>query len=101
MNGNSVRLSDGLQPQFASLLKTFVHIFSRNDHDLGQTSLEVYHIPTGDALPVRFPPRRAPMHLCADIEQQIQIMLDQGIIEECTSPWAAPLVVVKRGRWVQ
>lgn len=36
------------------------------------------------------------MHLRADIEQQVQAMLAQGIVEECTSPWAAPLVVVKK-----
>ena len=95
--GDSVPyLSDELRPQLASMLKSFVNVFSRSDHDLGRTSLEVHRIPTGDARPVRLPPRRAPMHLRADIEQQIQTMLDQGIVEECTSPWAAPLVVVKK-----
>lgn len=93
---SSNQLSVELQSQFASMLREFEQVFSKSDQDLGRTGLEVHRIPTGSARPVRLPPRRAPMHLRADIEQQVQTMLDQGIIEECTSPWAAPLVVVKK-----
>merc|ERR1711893_304233 len=70
--------------------------FSRTDTDLGRTSLEVHHIPTGDAKPVRLPPRRAPMHMQGDLDQQIAQMKACGIVEECTSPWAFPLVVVNK-----
>ena len=90
------QLSVKAQHQFAALLTEFSHVFSKNDHDLGRTGLEVHHIPTGDARPIRLSPRRAPMHLRADIEHQVQEMLDQGIVEECTSSWSAPLVIVKK-----
>ena len=36
------------------------------------------------------------MHLQADLAKQIQTMLDQGIVEQCTSPWAFSLVIVKK-----
>ena len=89
-------LGEGDQQRLASLLIKYGHIFSQNDQDIGRTRLEVHHIPTGEAAPVRQPPRRAPMHLRADIEAQIQNMLKQGIVEECASSWASPIVVVKK-----
>ena len=96
LTDDTAQLSEGIRAQFATMLEKFRHVFSENDQDLGRTGLEVHHIPTGNARPIRLPPRRAPMHLRADIEQQVQAMLAQGIVEECTSPWAAPLVVVKK-----
>ena len=82
--------------QLAEMLEVHGHIFSRDDQDIGCTSLELHHIPTGEATPIRLPPRRAPMHLREDVEKQVQTMLEQGIVEECSSPWAAPLVIVKK-----
>ena len=89
-------LGEGDKQQLASLLTKYGHVFSRNDQDIGRTRLEVHQIPTGSAAPVRQPPRRAPMHLRTDIEAQIQNMLEQGIVEECASSWASPIVVVKK-----
>ena len=93
---SAAQLSPEAKSQLASLLEEFHHVFSKDDHDLGRTNLEVHQIPTGSARPIRLPPRRAPMHLRADIEQQVQDMIAQGVVEECSSPWAAPLVVVKK-----
>ena len=84
------------QNQLATLLQDFAHVFSQNDSDLGRTKLEQHHIPTGNATPIRLPPRRAPMHLREDIESQVQTLMDHGIVEPCSSSWAAPLVVVKK-----
>lgn len=92
----SAGLDQARRPEFASLLNKFSHVFSKNDQDIGRTDLEVHRIPTGNARPIRLAPRRAPMHLRADIEAQVESMLAQGIVEECASPWAAPLVVVKK-----
>ena len=36
------------------------------------------------------------MHLPDEIEEQVQATVQQGIVEECTSLWAAPLVVVPK-----
>ena len=85
---SAAQLTQEARPQLASLLHEFDHVFSKDDNDLGRTSLEVHRIPTGSARPIRLPPRRAPMHLRADIEQQVKDMLAQGIVEECTSQLA-------------
>ena len=46
--------------------------------------------------PVRVPPRRIPAHYSKEVEKQIQTMLEQGIIEESSSPWIAPAVFVPK-----
>merc|ERR1711893_81089 len=86
-------LSSGQQQELSKLMVDYQDSFSKTDTDLGRTSLEVHHIPTGDAKPVRLPPRRAPMHMQGDLDQQIAQMMACGIVEKCTSPWAFPLVI--------
>ena len=36
------------------------------------------------------------MHLQADLQEQIRKMKEQGIVEDCSSAWAFPLVIVKK-----
>ena len=42
------------------------------------------------------PPRRIPAHYRQEIEKKINTMLEQGIIEESSSPWMAPAVFVPK-----
>lgn len=53
-------------------------------------------IDTGDAKPINLPPyRTSPAKKCL-IEEQVQQMLQDGIIEPSTGPWAAPVVIINR-----
>ena len=52
-----------------------------------------HFIPT-TGTPVKVPPRRIPTNYRSEIENQIHIMLQEGVIEECSSPWIAPAVFV-------
>jgi len=61
----------------------------------GQTRLAEHFIPTNGA-PVKIPPRRIPAHFRAEVEEQIQAMLQDGIIEESSSPWMSPVVFVRK-----
>ena len=61
----------------------------------GQTNLAKHFIPTTDS-PVKVPPRRIPAHYRAEVEKQLQDMLEMGIIEESSSPWMAPMVFVPK-----
>ena len=59
----------------------------------GKTN-EVYHVIPTTGNPVKIPPRRIPAHYRAEVTQQVQTMLEQGIITRSKSPWMAPAVFV-------
>ena len=61
----------------------------------GKTN-EGYHVIPTTGNPVKIPPRRIPAHYRAEVTQQIQTMLEQGIITHSKSPWMAPTVFVPK-----
>ena len=61
----------------------------------GHTKLAEHFIPT-TGMPVKVPPRRIPANYRAEIEEQIQAMLKEGIIKESSSPWMSPAVFVQK-----
>ena len=52
-----------------------------------------HYIPTKSS-PVRVPPERFSVQYKSQIQAQIQDMLNKGNIEESSSPWLAPVVIV-------
>ncbi|CAC5425004.1 unnamed protein product [Mytilus coruscus] len=68
--------------------------FSKDETDLGRTSLIELCIETGDAKPVKQPPRRVPLDYAGEEQKLIDQMTNQGIIQKSTSPWSSPLVLV-------
>ena len=61
----------------------------------GKTDNADHYIPTTGP-PVRVPLRRIPEQYRPEVEEQIKSMLQQGIIEESSSPWMAPAVYVEK-----
>ncbi|KAJ1180774.1 hypothetical protein NDU88_005990 [Pleurodeles waltl] len=51
---------------------------------------------TGDSLPVKSKIYRQPDHVRDCIKQEVQKMLDLGVIEPSESPWASPVVLVPK-----
>ena len=70
--------------------------FSNDDGSIGQTNLVQHGIDTRDQRPIKQAPRRIPEHYRGAVDELVNNMLDQGIIEESTSPWASPIVLVKK-----
>ena len=62
----------------------------------GRTNLVCHNIPTGDAPPVRLPPYRLAHKSQEVLREEIQNLLNQGIIRPSTSPLAAPIVLVPK-----
>ena len=80
----------------ASLLHKYGNIFSKNELDLGLTHLTEHGIETGDAKPVKQPPRRLPTAFAGEDKKAIEKLLAQDIIQPSRSPWASPVVLVKK-----
>lgn len=79
-----------------NLLNEFKDTFSKNDHDLGRTTLGEHCIDTGDALPVRQPPRRTPRAFEGEDQRALEKLQKQGTVRPSTSPWASPIVLVRK-----
>ena len=71
-------------------------IFALDESDLGRTSLVEHDIYTGDHPPIRQLPRREAFALRPVIRKMVQDMLKQGIVRPSNSPWASPIVLVKK-----
>lgn len=84
------------QDAIRQLLCKYPSVFAKDEYDLGLTDLVEHEIPTGDAAPIKLPPRRVPLAFVADEKREIEKMLQQGIARPSTSPWAAPLVLVRK-----
>ena len=89
-------LTDAQQSQLYSLLLSYADLFALNEEELGRTGIIKHHIDTGDAPPVRVPPRRLPKLRQDEATKLLQHMLDKKIIERSQSPWSAPVVLVRK-----
>ena len=63
---------------------------------LGHTTVVEHRIDTGDSTPIRQYPRRLPHHYRAEVDRQVNEMLSQGVVQHSNSPWASPIVLVKK-----
>ena len=79
-------------PSFKAVIEEYQALFRTTP---GVTEVACHYIPT-TGNPVQVPPRRIPAHYRQEVETQINTMLQQGIIEESSSPWMAPAVFVPK-----
>jgi transposase InsO family protein/DNA-binding MarR family transcriptional regulator len=80
----------------AGLLVKYQQIFSKHEWDLGLTALAEHSINTGEAPPIKQRPRRVPMAYASEEKKAIEDLLQKGVIQKSTSPWASPIVLVRK-----
>ena len=64
--------------------------------DLGFCDVLKHDIDTGDAEPIRQPPRRPPLSARQAEEDILNEMLKTGVIEPSNSPWSSPVCMVRK-----
>jgi len=71
-------------------------VFARSPTDIGFCDLLQHDIDTGDAVPIRQPPRRPPLASGTAEDDLIAAMLSAGVIEPSDSRWASPVCLAKK-----
>jgi hypothetical protein len=70
--------------------------FAQNPDDIGCVPELQLHLNIVDEIPVQCNYNAIPKQKYAEVKAQIQTMLDQGWICKSESPWALPIVLVKK-----
>lgn len=98
---NRPDLSEPQQEELSTLLCKWEKVFATHGEDFGRTDLVQHRIHTGSAAPVRERYRPLPPMMYKEMKTLLAGMLEKGVIKESCSPWAAPIVLVKKkdGSW--
>ena len=89
------RLSPFQQQQLNELFREFSDVFSQGEDDLGSTPLLEHAIETHGP-PLRQPYRWQNPALRREEMAQVQQMLSSNVIRPSNSPWASPVVMVRK-----
>ena len=83
------------------LLLKYQDVFATSDGPLGKTDAVEFDIDTGSAPPVSQQKYKTPYFLRTEMKRIIDKNVENGLMEECSSPWAAPTLLVKKpnGTW--
>ena len=96
LKGASEHLDASQKRVVKELLNQYQSVFVTNQNDFGRTSLVQHRIDTGATPPIRQPPRRVPLAKQQEAANLVNEMSAAGVIEPSQSPWASPVVLVKK-----
>jgi transposase InsO family protein len=91
-----VDLSSEQLEQFRDLVSYHNSVFSTGEEDLGYTDQVKHRILTTDDIPIKLPHRRVPPTMQREVKEHLDRLLRQGIIRHSSSPYAAPVVLVRK-----
>lgn len=84
------------EAQVRALFRRYQSVFSTHEGDLGCTNLIAHEIPLSDDVPVRQRYRRIPPSEYEVVKAHINQLLEAQVIRESSSPYASPIVLVKK-----
>ena len=79
-----------------ALLTKYSFLFAMDSMDLGKTDLVKHHIELTNYTPIRVRYRRIPPQQYDEVRKHLKEMLDIGAIRCSNSPWASPVVLVRK-----
>ncbi|RWS00391.1 hypothetical protein B4U79_07363 [Dinothrombium tinctorium] len=89
-------LSEEQKIELRKIVTEFSDVHSRSNLELGHCKIGQFHIDVKDAKPVKQNPYRCSLREDDLIGQFIEELLQNDIIEPSNSPWASPIVIVKK-----
>ena len=93
------QLDSTIQQQLDNLLGTFKGQFAKDEMTIGTTLLTQMSIDTGDSDPVSQKPYPIAMKHYNWVKEEINKLLEAGVIRNSHSSWSAPIIIVpKRDR---
>ena len=93
MGNCSTELSPEEREIFYNLLLKNADVMASSTEDLGRTNKLCHHIDTEQAAPIRQAVRRISPHRREEVKR---LLLKQGVVQPSSSPWASPVVLVKK-----
>ena len=91
------QLDATIQQQLDSLLRTFQDQFAKDEMTIGTTPLTQMSIDTGNSDPVSQKPYPVAMKHYNWVKEEINKLLEAGVIKNSHSSWSAPIIVVLKG----
>ena len=90
------QLSEQQKGQVKDLLLKHSDAFATADGKVGSTDLVRHTIDTGNASPIKTPYRPPAFAKRAIIDENLDQMLENGVIEPSNSPWSSPVVLANK-----
>ena len=97
---SAITFGADLKPEEKSALEQVIRenadVFAWSEDQLGCTHVVKHTIPLTDNTPIAQRYRRLPPHCLKEVEAHIDDLLEKGVIQPSASPYAAPIVVVRK-----
>ena len=92
-----IKLDEPTKLKLREMIDELIDVFAECDSDVGSTNVVFHEIDTGCSRPLRQPARRIPYGEQRNaVESEIEKLLENGVARPSTSPWAVPVVMVKK-----
>ena len=88
--------SEDLQQEVHDLMVEYQHLFTLNDLELSKTSKVKHEIRLSNPVPFKDIYCQIPPHKFDEVQSHLQDMLKVGVIRKSVSPWASPVVLVRK-----
>jgi len=89
-------LTEPQRAEVQSVVAEWHNVFSKNDLDVGLTSLVKHRIQLMDETPFKQRHRKIPPALFNEVHDHLRQLSDAGIIRKSQSPWASNMVLVRK-----